>query len=109
MLVQEKTATFMNNSNEVAQHQRTFELIKELSSIDILLDYKLRNMIEVLRDNIEDLHTEINEDEPREILLIRSNKVTALFEMLVDLLPKSPDYFEKVQILSNNLLTQKTA
>lgn len=111
MLLQEKNVSTMKNSNCMNEpySATTVQMINELSSVDYLLDYKLRNMIEVLRDNIEDLHTEINEGETRETLLIRSNKVCALFEMLVDLLPKTPDYFEKVQMLTGRLLTQKSA
>ena len=41
-------------------------------------------------------HEDINNEEPRHLLLARSNNISALFEILRDLLPSNESYFEQV-------------
>lgn len=71
-------------------------LVCDVQPQDDLLDFKLRNLIDVLRDNLDNLHDDINNEEPRHLLLARSNNISALFEILRDLLPSNDSYFEQV-------------
>lgn len=103
-----KQAQSVNNSNAV-QSQKIVTLLRSIKPADNLLDYKLKHLIEVLRDTIETLHDGINEEEPRNYLLNQSNKTIALFEMLVDLLPNDNEYFQSVTLVCDELLTQKSA
>ena len=80
-----KKAQSVNNSSAV-QNQNFATLLRSIKPADNLLDYKLKHLIEVLRDSLETLHDGINEDEPRDYLLNQSNKSIAIFEMLIGLL-----------------------
>ena len=71
-------------------------LVGAVQPQDDLLDFKLRNVIDVLRDSLDNLHNDINNEEPRHLLLERSNNISALFEILRDLLPSNDSYFEQV-------------
>ncbi len=97
------------NNSSAAQSQKFATLLRSIKPTDDLLDYKLKHLIEVLRDSLDSLHDGINEDEPRNYLLNQSNKVMALFEMLVDLLPEDSDYFQSVTLVCDELLTKKSA
>ena len=111
------------NNSSVAQSQKFATLLRSIKPADDLLDYKLKHLIEVLRDSLDSLHDGINEDEPRNYLLNQSNKVMALFEMLVGLLPEDSyddivkvfntkedsDYFQSVTLVCDELLTKKSA
>lgn len=98
----------VNNSSAV-QNQNFATLLRSIKPADNLLDYKLKHLIEVLRDSLETLHDGINEDEPRDYLLNQSNKSIAIFEMLIGLLPEESDYFQSITLVCNELLTQKSA
>lgn len=108
MFKSSKQAQSVNNSS-AAQSQKFATLLRSIKPTDDLLDYKLKHLIEVLRDSLETLHDGINEDEPRNYLLNQSNKVMALFEMLVGLLPEDSDYFQSVTLVCDKLLTKKSA
>jgi hypothetical protein len=97
------------NNSSTAQSQSFATLLRSIKPADNLLDYKLKHLIEVLRDNLEILHDGINEEEPRNYLLNQSNKTIALFEMLVDLLPNDNEYFQSVTLVCDELLTKKSA
>lgn len=103
-----KKAQSVNNSNAV-QNQNFATLLRSIKPADNLLDYKLKHLIEVLRDNLEILHDGINEDEHRNYLQNQINKTMALFEMLVGLLPEDKEYFQSVTLVCDELLTQKSA
>jgi hypothetical protein len=108
MFKSSKQAQSVNNSS-VAQSQKFATLLRSIKPADDLLDYKLKHLIEVMRDSLDSLHDGINEDEPRNYLLNQSNKVMALFEMLVGLLPEDSDYFQSVTLVCDELLTKKSA
>lgn len=97
MLQSVNQAQLANNSSEVQKS------LKEVLTVADLTDYKLRYLKEVLTDELESFHDTINEEvqneRQRALLFEKSNRVTALFEMLKDLLPQVPDYFERVNML----------
>ena len=105
------TSCSATTANHLTSAQREYEVYKEhlihlveiVRPSDSLLDYKLKHLIEVIKDNLDGLHDEINHEEPRRLLLERSNKVMALFEMLKDLLPQSDCYFEQVNETCNHV------
>ena len=108
MSIQVTNVSTMNNSNckntpcsaitvkTNAPKEYLEGLVCDVQPQDDLLDFKLRNLIDVLRDNLDNLHDDINNEEPRHLLLVRSNNISALFEILRDLLPSNDSYFEKV-------------
>ncbi|GJH39874.1 hypothetical protein RCZ04_04240 [Capnocytophaga sp. HP1101] len=108
MFKYQNQAQSVNNSNAV-QNQRFANLLRSIKPADNLLDYKLKHLTEVLRDTLETLHDGISEDEPTTYLLNQVNKVMALFEMLVGLLPEDSEYFQSVTLVCDELLTQKCA
>ena len=97
------------NNSSATQSQKFATLLRSIKPADDLLDYKLKHLIEVLRDSLDSLHDGINEDEPRAYSLNQSNKTMALFEMLVGLLPEDSDYFQSVTLVCDELLTKKSA
>lgn len=64
MFKSSKQAQSVNNSS-AAQSQKFATLLRSIKPADDLLDYKLKHLIEVLRDSLDSLHDGINEDEPR--------------------------------------------
>ena len=71
------------NNSSTAQSQSFATLLRSIKPADNLLDYKLKHLIEVLRDNLEILHDGINEEEPRNYLLNQSKSVTLVCDELL--------------------------